>query len=546
MPVREAEGALLAHGARTPAGAFKKGRTLSAADIEALAAAGVDTVVAARLEPGDVAEDEAAAAIAAAARGAGVEAAAPFAGRANLYAGRAGLALVDPARVEAINRLDESVTAATLAPFAPVAPRRMMATIKIIPFAAPAAAVAAARRLAAEGGPLLSVAPFARKTVGLALSRLPGTRDSVLDNTARTVRERAARVGAAALADRRVPHEEEAIAGAVSGLIAEGADIVLVSGASAVVDRRDVAPAGIERAGGRIEHFGMPVDPGNLLLLASAPAPSGRIPVVVMPGCARSPKLNGFDWVLERLAADIPVRREDFARMGAGGLLKEIPARPQPRDRAAAVAAARRPRIAALLLAAGRSRRMGAVNKLLADVDGAPMARRVAETLIASKAVGPPLVVTGHEADRVRAALAGLDATFVHNPDYADGLSASLRRGLAALTAPGQEEWDGALVCLGDMPDVAAADIARLVAAFDPAEGRAIAVPTWRGKRGNPVLWGARFFARMAAVSGDVGARHLIGENAEWVCDVPVGEGVLRDIDTADVLAARRGAGGGS
>ena len=545
MALGEAEGAILAHSVRAPSGALKKGRALSAADIAALAAAGLETVVAARLEDGDAPEDEAAAEIAAAARGPGVSASAPFAGRANLYAERAGVALVEAARVEAVNRIDESVTVATVAPYAAVEARRMLATIKIIPFAAPRRAVAAAARAAAEGGPLARVAPFAPKTIGLAMSRLPGTRESVLDNTRRTVRERAARVGARVLEDRRVAHDEAALAEAIAALVADGADIVLASGASAVVDRRDVVPAAIERAGGRIEHFGMPVDPGNLLLLGALETPRGRVPAIGLPGCARSPKLNGFDWVLERLAADLEVRREDVIRMGAGGLLKEIPARPQPRDRArpraAGPAAARMPRIAALLLAAGQSRRMGPVNKLLADVGGEPMARRAARALLASKAMRP-LVVTGHEAARVRAALDGLDVGFVHNPDYADGLSASLRRGLAALG----DDCDGALVCLADMPGVRAADIDRTIAAFDTLEGRAIVAPTCRGKRGNPVLWGARFFAQMAAVSGDVGARHLIGENAEWVCEVEVGDGVLADIDTAGALAAWRGAATGT
>lgn len=542
MPARAAEGAILAHGLATPAGALRKGRVLSAADVAALARAGVAEVVAARPEPSDVGEDEAARRVAAAARGAGLAARAPFAGRVNLYAEAPGVLLVDAGRVDAINRVDESVTVATLAPFAAVAARGMAATVKIIPFAAPAAAVAEAERLAAEGGPLARVAPFRARTVGLVMTRLAGTREAALDKTARAVRDRAARVGAAAPPARRVDHREEAVAEAVAACVAEGCDIVLVSGASAVVDRRDVAPAGIVRAGGRILRFGMPVDPGNLLLLAAIDTPRGAVPVVAMPGCARSPKLNGFDWVLERLAAGLPVSGADVAGMGAGGLLKEIAARPQPRERGAPGSPGpRAPRIAALLLAAGQSRRMGPVNKLLADIDGAPMVRRVAETLAAS-AAERPVVVTGHEAARVRAALDGLDVGFAHNPDYAQGLSTSLRRGLAALGGG----VDGALVCLGDMPAVRAADIDRAIAAFDPGEGRAIVVPTARGKRGNPVLWGARFFPQMAAVSGDVGARHLIGENAEWVCEVAVDDdGVLRDIDTAGALAGWRGAAGG-
>lgn len=540
MPLADAEGAILAHSVRTPSGTLKKGRVLGAADIAALSAAGFETVTAARLEDGDVPEDEAAAAIAAAARGPGAAASAPFAGRANLYAESAGVALIDPARVDAVNGIDESVTIATVAPYAAVAARRMIATIKIIPFAAPRRAVTAAARAAVADGPLARVAPFAPKTIGLAMSRLPGTREAMLDKTLRTVRERAARVGARMLADRRVRHDEAALAEAIAALAADGADIVLVSGASAVVDRRDVVPAAIERAGGRIEHFGMPVDPGNLLLLGRLETARGPVPAIGLPGCARSPKPNGFDWTLERLAANLEVSRADIARMGAGGLLKETPARPQPRDSAAAEpAAAHMPRIAALLLAAGQSRRMGPVNKLVSSIDGEPLVRRAARALLASKAARP-LVVTGHEAPRVRAALDGLDVGFVHNPDYADGLSASLRRGLAALDG----DCDGALICLGDMPGMRAADIDRAIAAFDPLEGRAIVVPTCRGKRGNPVLWAARFFARIAAVSGDVGARHLIGENAEWVCEIEVGDSALADIDTADALASWRTARG--
>ncbi len=535
LPTDRAEGAILAHSIRTPNGVFKKGRVLSAADIEALTVGDVVTVVAAQLESDDTPEDEAAARIARAARGSGAEAAASFTGRCNLYAAGAGVLLVDHERIEAINRLDESVTIATLPPFAAVEPRQMLATVKIIPFAAPSRIVAEAEAIARSGGPLFRLAPFTAKNAGLVISRLPGTRDSVLDNTARTVRDRLARLGGSLRDEHRVEHDETAIAAALRESIAGGADLVLVSGASAVVDRRDVVPTAIERAGGRVEHFGMPVDPGNLLLLGTVETPAGRVPVIGMPGCARSPKLNGFDWVLERLAANLEVRREDIMRMGAGGLLKEISARPQPRDRETAPPP-RMPRIAALLLAAGQSRRMGAVNKLLVDIDGVPMVRRIAEVLLASQAARP-LVVTGHEAARVRGALEGLDVGFAHNADYANGLSTSLRCGLAALGS----DHDGVLVCLGDMPEVRSADLDRMIAAFDPVEGRAIVVPTHRGKRGNPVLWGAQFLAQMTVVSGDVGARHLIGENAEWVCEVAVsGGGVLLDIDNAETLTAWR------
>jgi molybdenum cofactor cytidylyltransferase len=528
IAVAQAEGAILAHSLRFDAGVFKKGRVLSVEDVAALTAAGVETVVAARLETGDVPEDAAAKRIADALAGPGTSAAAAFTGRCNLVAGAEGLLVVDPERVDALNLIDETVTVATLAPYERVMARQMLATVKIIPLAAPETSVAKAE----AQGPLLRVAPFTAKKVGLVMSELPGTKASVLASTREVLEARLGRVKARLAAERICAHDETAIAAAIGEVLAEGAELVIVSGASAVVDRRDVVPAGIEAAGGSIDHFGMPVDPGNLLLLGKM-TESG-VPVVGMPGCARSPKLNGFDWVLERLAADLEITPQDIMRMGAGGLLKEIVSRPQPR--AHEVAARKAPHVAALVLAAGQSRRMGARNKLLEEVDGSVMVRRAAENVLTSQA-GPVVVVTGHEAERVRAALSDLDVVFAHNPDYAEGLSTSLRAGLGKLDAA----VDGALVCLGDMPQVGAEQLDALIAAFDPVEGRSICVPVVGGKRGNPVLWGAEFFAQMGGVAGDVGARHLIGENAEVLCEVPAdGDGVLLDIDTPEALAAFR------
>jgi molybdenum cofactor cytidylyltransferase len=255
--------------------------------------------------------------------------------------------------------------------------------------------------------------------------------------------------------------------------------------------------------------------------------------VIGVPSCARSPKVNGFDWVLQRLLAKLSVSGADIARMGAGGLLKEIPSRPTPREGSAA-AAPRAPSIGAIVLAAGQSRRMGSVNKLLETVGDAPMVRRVVQNVLASD-VAETVVVLGHEAERVREALAGLDVRFVVNADYAQGLSTSLKAGLEALA----ESRDGAIVCLGDMPLVAPRHVDRLIAAFDPVEGRGICVPVVEGKRGNPVLWARGYFAEMMEVQGDVGARHLLGQFADDVCEVDMGDrAVMTDIDTPEALKA--------
>jgi molybdenum cofactor cytidylyltransferase len=537
-PIDEARGAILAHSWRAGGISFSKGRVLSADDVARLKAAGVSAVVAARLEADDVHEDDAAAAIAKALAGEGIDITAPFTGRCNHYAREAGLAVVDPARIDALNELDESVTVATLPPFARVTPRQMVATVKIIPYAAPRAAVARAIEVAkAANRPLISVAPFKAMRVGLVQTRLPGTRDKVLDKALGTTGKRLDSLGSELVGERRCAHDAPAIAAALKELKAEGCDLFLIAGASAIVDGHDVIPSGIEQAGGKVIHFGMPVDPGNLLLTGEF----GGKPVLGLPGCAKSPKYNGFDMVLERLAAGLPVGRAEIVRMGAGGLLAEIASRPQPRDDGDSEDAApqQAPRVAILVLAAGRSTRMGGPNKLLAEADGEPLVVHAVKAALASQAV-EVVVVLGHMMADVKATISKASSAstrlrFVANPDFADGLSTSVRTGIGALG----KTVDAAIVQLGDMPGVNAGLLDRLMAAFSPVEGRSICVPTVGGKRGNPVLWDRRFFAEMAKVAGDTGAKHLIGEHADLVCEVEMaGEAAITDIDTPEALAA--------
>ena len=535
IEISEAEGAILAHGIQAGDARFKKGRVLTAADVAALRQAGVRQVVAAKLESDDVDEDAAATRVADAIRGPGLDATAAFTGRVNLVATIAGIVELDPDALDALNLIDEAMTVATVPRFEVVKPRQMVATVKVIPFAVAEPVVAACEAAARKTTPLVSIRAFEPKSAAFIQTRLPGTKEAVLDKTVTVMQARLAALGSRMAGEERCPHETAALTAAIGQ--SRDQDMILIAGASAITDRRDVIPAAIEAAGGSVDHFGMPVDPGNLLLIGHI----GDTPVIGLPGCARSPKLNGFDWVLQRLCANVRIDPRDIMRMGPGGLLKEIPSRPLPRaeagrDRSTREQPPAAPRIGALVLAAGQSRRMGATNKLTAEIDGVPMVRQVCDTALASKAEGL-IVVTGHERDAVRQALSTVDATFVHNPAYADGLSASLCAGLGAVP----ESWDGVVVCLGDMPRVTPEDLNRLIAAFNPVEGRAICVPTHHGKRGNPVLWGRQFFDEIRSVAGDVGARHLIGAYPEAVSEVEMpSDAVLHDIDTPDALARAR------
>ena len=329
MAVAAGEGAILAHSIKAPGIALRKGEVISAAHVAALEEAGVAAIVAAKLEPGDVPENVAAARLAGTIAGANVKLERPFTGRCNLMAEVAGLVLIDAPTIDRINAVDESITVATLAPMQPVGAGEMVATVKIIPFAVSGSMLEAT--LAASRHVSVRVAPFRPLTVGVVSTLLPGLKPATVTKTLRLLDARLAIAGASIATEARVPHEVHALAAAIAAM--RGVDIIVVFGASAITDRRDVVPVAIETAGGQVEHLGMPVDPGNLLLLGHVSFdPACKTPVIGAPGCARSPKENGFDFVLRRLLAGLPVTGPDLRAMGVGGLLSEIVSRPQLRS----------------------------------------------------------------------------------------------------------------------------------------------------------------------------------------------------------------------
>lgn len=522
-----AEGAILAHSVSAGDRRFRKAHVLSAGDIAALRDAGIAEVVAAVLAPDDLSEDRAAETIVRGLSFRNIETKPAATGRVNLHALAAGIFTVDKALIDAINAVDPAITIATLAQHAAVRKGQMVATVKIIPFAVPGSVVNEVVALC-KGREAFAMHPFRALRIGLVQTTLPGLKESVLDKTVRITEARLKRSGSRVVGERRTPHRAGPVAEAIRSLANEN-DMVVVFGASAMSDPGDVIPAAIAAAGGTVLRAGMPVDPGNLIVVGEL---SGK-PVLGAPGCARSPKENGFDWVLDRLVAGIDVTATDIAGMGVGGLLMEIPTRPQPRETVRPGAGRS---VHAVVLGAGRSSRMGGPNKLLALFGGEPLIRRTVARTLASH-VGGTIVVAGHQADRVRAALFALDVGLIENQAYRTGLSSSLKTGIAALP----EDAAGALIVLGDMPDVSSADLDRLIAAFDAAGGHSVVRATHDGKRGNPVILPRSLFAAVAALEGDTGARHVVEQEGLAVIDVEIGSGASVDVDTPEAL---RRAGG--
>lgn len=486
VPVRESEGAILAHSISAGSKRLRKGRRLGRAEAEALEAAGLREVVVAVLEDSDVGEDAAADRIAKALLSGtdGLVQSAPFTGRVNLYAERPGLVEIDADAVFRINSIDPAVTLATLPDLARVGSRIMAATIKIITYGVAERCVEAA---VAESPGAIRFRDVEHRDAGLVLTEAAGQKGGLAEKGRRAILGRLDALGIGLAEIRIAPHEPEAVGNALSEC--RGSILLLLTG-SATSDPDDVGPAGLRLAGGDVRRFGIPVDPGNLLFHGEL---SGR-PVIGLPGCARSPALNGADWVLERIACGMVLADSDFAAMGAGGLLKEIPVRPQPR---AASRPSARPSVEVLVFGEG-SDSLAAVRSALES-----SADRV-------HAVDPA----------AGAGLPGLPAGA--NPVAVDGQAgqdAEARAFRAVLSALG-ESADAAMLVRGSGPAPSAAQLDRLIAAFSPADGREIACPSVESLRGGgPVLIGRRFFEALAALDGFEGIRGLVSEQGEFAVE---------------------------
>ncbi|QRY69000.1 molybdopterin-binding/glycosyltransferase family 2 protein [Ensifer sp. PDNC004] len=529
LKVAEAEGAMLAHAVKAGDLRLPKGHRLTSADIAALIAAGVDAVVVARLDAGDFPEDEAATRIATAIAPDHLRFSRAATGRVNVYSEVAGLFVASREIVDRLNRIDPSITFACLADHVPVQPGDMVATIKIIPLAVAGAFVEQAERLLRDHRPF-EVKPFVARRTALIATELPNLKPQVMDKTHAILAARLRQAGSELLTERRVAHREDAVATAIAEM-RETHDLIVVFGASAVADPDDVVPAAIRRAGGAVDHVGMPVDPGNLLVLGRV----GETPVIGAPGCARSPRENGFDWILDRILAGEWPSFDDITGLGVGGLLSEIPTRPQPRDTATELSL---PLVSVVVLAAGRASRMGADggHKLLATFDGVPLVRRSVEAALRA-APGRVSVVTGHREADIRHALQGLPVTFVSNPDYISGMASSLTAGLSAIGTRAA----GMLVMLADMPGITGDDLRRLIERFVAEGGRSIIRATAGGQRGNPVILPRQTFSAIRQLLGDVGARHIIEKSGLPVIDVELGAAARLDLDTPEQIVAAGG-----
>jgi len=586
LDLDDALGCYLAHSIKLPQRRLRKGLKLTAELLEELRSNDIKQVTVARLDKDDVHEDHAASVLASKLHGKNVHCGEARTGRVNLYASRTGLLALSREDILACNSVDNNITIATLPENMWVQAGRMVATVKIISYAVTEQSLQQAVSKLATNGETLAIHEPQTQRAHLIQTRLTGTSDALLEKTEKITRNRLISRDIELASSSVCEHSERSLSTTIKDLRAaehcSANDWLLIIGASAISDIGDVVPTVARQLGGNIRRFGIPVDPGNLLLLADI----DKHPLIGLPGCARSPKANGLDQFIDRMACKLPIDDSWINSLAVGGLLGEVFERPQPRTLAdrqyreqnGSQLQGPLPSITAVVLAAGSSTRFGEENKLLADWQGEAMIIATLNNLLESE-VNNVLLISGSDAKALLQVLAcrfestsstqqnsSTSTAFhcrihnkkiqvIHNPLHASGMGSSLKTAISSLLSSSQIDKHSetpvpsVLICLGDMPVVKPDTINRLIQAAnrqvtEPGTMRYSAfLPSFKGKRGNPVLLNADLFDDLLAIDGDRGARDLLSGNPDIVQLIPVDDaGILLDIDTPTELDTQQGA----
>lgn len=318
VEIESAVGGILVHNLADAQGhkAFAKGHVLSPADVSKLRALGKSRVTIARLDAGDVAENDAAARIAAAVAGEHISLLPAGGGRVNLAAAVRGICKVNDRLLWHINSL-KGVTLATIPANRLVAAKKMVATVKTIGLALPLPTVEEVERIGREAGGVISIRPLRAARVALVLTGSPEARERVETTFRAAIHSRIEELGSRIIAYEYVEHDTQSVAAAIGRAKQSGVDCMILAGETSIMDESDVTPSAIRLAGGEIEVYGAPVEPGNLMLLAYANA----LPILGAPGCVKSRETNVVDLILPRLLSGERVTRADVIALANGGLL---------------------------------------------------------------------------------------------------------------------------------------------------------------------------------------------------------------------------------
>ena len=523
---KESKGSILAQSYNLSERKLSKGTRVSKAIVELLNKENIKTILCAVPHENDMDEDAAAEAISNAIDRNRLYAEEASTGRVNFRTPALGVVRYNRELIKKINLVDESIAFSIVEHNQLLAKNDLIATLKIIPFFVSKIYVERVVTLLSKHE-IFKIHRLEEKKVGFIQTYYDWQKRSIFKATSNVTRSRLDALGCLLEKETLIPHDHESLCSEIKSSIDSGAQVLLISGASAITDRSDYIPKAILSVGGEIIQYGLAVDPGNLLLIGKI----GGTTVIGMPGCARSPKLNGFDWVLQLLMANIPITKEELADMGAGGLLMEIASRPLPRALSKSVNK-REKKIMGVILAAGNSTRMGKDNKLLRNVGDASLVRNTAVEMLNSD-VDSCSIVLGYQSDKVAEVIKDLNISLILNPLWQEGQASSLKAALNTL----DDTYSDLLIMLGDLPGVKSRHINTIIEEHLLTNNRRskITIPSFNGKKGNPVIWGRSFFPDLSNLEGDVGGRALFNHHPAAINLLDMDDpAVVTDTDTPE------------
>ena len=519
-------GAVLAQTYNLPGKIISKGTFVTNEIVAYFKTGNVKTILCAVPEEGDIHEDEAAEAISSAIDKNHIYADKASTGRVNFKSQSLCLVRYDRDFIKELNLVDESIAFSIVEHNQLLAEGDLIATLKIIPFFMQKKYVDRVIKILAKDE-LFKIHSLKKKEVTLIQTCFEWQKKSIFTATSNVTKARLEALGCSLKKEKLINHDYDTLRAIIRSSVKNEPEILLVSGASAITDRSDCIPKAILSEGGEIIQYGLAVDPGNLLLIGKV----GNTTVIGMPGCARSPKLNGFDWVLQLLMADIPINREELADMGAGGLLMEIASRPLPRALAKTVSK-RENKVMGVILAAGNSTRMGNDNKLLRNIGDAPLIRNTAIEMLKSD-LDSCSIVLGYQSDKVADVIKDLNVNLILNPLWKEGQASSLRAAINTLDST----YSDLLIMLGDLPGIKSSHINSIIEEHLLTDNRKskITIPSFKGQKGNPVIWGRSFFHDLSNLEGDVGGRTLFSEHPAAINILEMNDPwVVKDADTPE------------
>ena len=518
--VKDSLDCILAHTIVINKKKFSKGTIITEIDKNYFINNKIRTIVCAKLDKNDFHEDKAANIIAETFHNNSIATEKAYTGRANILANKSGLLVIDEEKIRKFNKISDDITIATLNNNSTVKKGEMIATIKIISFAVKDSFIKKIKNTIYKKA--ISINPYIHKKCALILTHHKNKNEKLNSISERRVNERLKNLNCSLDITSYCEHDTKEISKKINIILKKKIDLIMILGSSAIVDIKDKIPEAINFSKGKIIRFGMPVDPGNLLLL-------GKIKnthVIGLPGCARSPSLNGFDWVLEKVISGTNITKLNISNMGVGGLLKTLNIRAKSEKESKSY------NITNIILAAGQSKRMREMNKLLIKIDNQTMIEKIVDISLKSTA-NNTIVVLGYENGVLQKLLENKKITTIVNKEYLKGQSSSLQLGISALP----EDCDAALIMLGDMPNINSRLINQLIENYNPNDNKSIIIPTYKNKKGNPVLIDREFFPDILSIKGDKGAKDIIKANKKYIKELPQKNStIVEDIDTKDDL----------